>query len=511
MALLSKAAEQQFGAGIWPDSGNDTAPMIIDSNNVCYQNGRIGPIPQSVPFYNGDKQIDVIWTQNIEGVDNIFFVTSQEIRQIAGNVLTSLSFLTNKRKPQFATFGNFTLVADGGKLLVRRGASANFERIETAPLADFVIVYSPFVIVFHDRTASWCHIDDVDTWTPAAENAARSLPIRDMDSDIVAVLKALNGVVVFSETKAWILNFLGFPNWFGVRKLDVVVGPFSQQSVCLVDAFICGVGPTGIWRTDGNAVQFFDRPQLRKDFYGKLGTTSEVLCLYDRSNERIMIVFDDKEGTRSSIVWDNRYLNWYPTSNAYTAVDEGQATTDTIFGDGRGRLLSQNQRTVGAGSTNNSDGLRFKSTIFITYCFGAQPFSGPFGRQINSSKDVKISHALLVIRLGQQFLPAPSGDEDIFFETRDMDFGTLDEKYVDVITFNVTRPGAGIFYFSYCMKDRMEDEEVWSKEFAQSPDNPFFLRETARYFRYKIRNSSATRDWQLTAINTFGEVVGGRM
>ena len=143
MALLSKAAEQQFGAGIWPDSGNDTAPMIIDSNNVCYQNGRIGPIPQSVPFYNGDKQVDVIWTQNIDGIDNIFFVVSQEIRQIAGNVLTSLSFLTNRRKPQFATFGNFTLVADGGKLLVRRGASANFERIETAPLADFVIVIAP--------------------------------------------------------------------------------------------------------------------------------------------------------------------------------------------------------------------------------------------------------------------------------------------------------------------------------------------------------------------------------
>ena len=26
-------------------------------------------------------------------------------------------------------------------------------------------------------------------------------------------------------------------------------------------------------------------------------------------------------------------------------------------------------------------------------------------------------------------------------------------------------------------------KKVWSKEFAQSPDNPFFLRETARYFR----------------------------
>lgn len=511
MSLLSKASDQQFGAGIWPDSGNDTAPMIIDSNNVCFQNGRIGPIPRSVAFFNGDKQVDVIWTQNIDGVDNVFFVASQEIRQIEGNVLTSLSFLVGKRRPMFATFGNFTLVADGGKLIVRRGSAAEFERISTAPNADFVIVFSPFVIVFSDRTAFWSHIDDVDTWTPDAGNAARNLPIRDMDSDIVAVLKALNGIVIQSETKAWIMNFLGFPNWFGIQPLDIKVGPYSQQSVCTVDAFLVGVGPTGIWRTDGNVVQYFDRPQLRKFFYEKLGDVSEVLCLYDRPNERIMVVYNDKQGVRSSIVWDNRYSNWYPTGNDYTAVDNGQATRDVIFGDGRGRLLSQDQRVVAPGSGGISDGLRFKSTIYIKYSFGAQPFSGPFGRQINSSNVSKISKALLTVKLGQQFIPAPGGAEEVFFETRDMDFGTADEKYVDVVVFKVTRPGAGIFYWSICVKDRLEDPEVWSKERAQAPDNPFYIRRTGRYFRYRFRNSAATKDWQLTEIATYGEVVGGRM
>lgn len=511
MALLSKATEQQFGAGIWPDSGNDTAPMIIDSNNVAFQNGRIGPVPQSAPFFNGQAQIDVIWTQNINGEDNIFFVASQEIRQIIGNVLSSLSFLVSKRRPMFATFGNFTLCADGGKLLIRRGVGTNFERIETAPEADFVISWSPFVLVFKDRTISWCHIDNVDLWEPAADNTARSLPIRDMDSDIVAVIRAFNGIVVFSETKPWIVNLLGFPNWFGVQKLDVTVGPYSQQSVCLVDQYVCGIGPSGIWRTDGNSVQYIDRPQLRKSFYRKLGEASEILCCYDRSNERILITFDDRTKTRSSIVWDNRYFNWYPTGNDYTAVDTGQATTDTIFGDGRGRLLSQDQRVISPGSGGSVDGLRFKSTIFIKYSFRAQPFNGPFGRQINSSKEVKVSRALLVLRLGQQFLPAPSGDEDVFFETRDMDFGTADEKYVDVILFKVSRPGAGIFYLSFCVKNRLQDEENWSNEYAQSPDKPFYIRRTARYFRYRIRNSAATFDWQLTEIATYGEVVGGRM
>ena len=57
MALLSKAAEQQFGAGIWLDSGNDTAPMIIDSNNVCYQNGRSWADSAKCSIYNGINRL----------------------------------------------------------------------------------------------------------------------------------------------------------------------------------------------------------------------------------------------------------------------------------------------------------------------------------------------------------------------------------------------------------------------------------------------------------------------
>lgn len=513
MALLSKAAEQQFGAGIWPDYGNDTAPMIINSNNICYQNGRAGPVPQSIPFFNGDRQIDAIWTQNVESTDQVFFVAAQEVRQVINNVIQGFSFFCSRRKPMFGTFGNFTLLADGGKLAVKRGASADtFERISGSPAkCDFVMVFSPFVLVFGDRTVSWCSIDNIDEWTINAGTQAGSLPIRDMDSDIIGVLRAFNGIVVFSETKMWIVNFLGFPNWFGVQKLDITVGTYSQQSMCLLDAFIYGVGPTGIWRTDGNSVDYIDRPQLREYFYARLGDPNDLLCLYDRANERVIIVFTNKENHRSSIVWDNRFQNWYPTGNDYSAVDNGNATRDTIFGDPRGRLLSQDQRVIAPGNNSSGDGIRFRARFAVRFSFGAQPFRGQFGRQTNTFEPTGISRALLLMRTGGTIIPGLGGNEDIFFETRDMDFGTTDEKYVDVVTFNVTRPGAGIFYFSYCIKDRMQEEEVWSEEFPQDPDLPFYLRETARYFRYKIRNSSATAAWQLTAINSYGEVVGGRM
>ena len=62
-----------------------------------------------------------------------------------------------------------------------------------------------------------------------------------MDSDIVAVLKALNGVVVFSETKAWIFEFLGFLNWLGKKNLMWLLGLFPSKVFCRMDAFICGL------------------------------------------------------------------------------------------------------------------------------------------------------------------------------------------------------------------------------------------------------------------------------
>jgi hypothetical protein len=511
MSLLSKAAEQQFGAGIWPDSGNDTAPMIVASNNVSYQNGRVGPVPANVPFFNSEFQVDRIWTQNIDTLDNIFFVSNKEVRCVIDETLTNVTYISSVLRPQFASFGNFTLMADGGKLAVRRGIDAAFERISTSPEADFVIVYSPFVIVFKNRTASWCSIDNIDLWAPAAENQARSLPIRDMDSDIVAVIRAFGGIVIFSEKRAWMMQFSGSPYWFGIQKLDITVGPFQQEAVCLVDELIYGVGSTGIWRTDGNSVQYFDRPPLRKWFYGKLGDPDEVLCVYDQSNERVIITFTDKDNVRSSVIYDVRYQNWYPTSNDFTAADRGEATRDIIFGDGRGRLLSQNQRTITEGGGGSGDGLRFKSTVIVKYSWKAQPFSGGFGRQINVSGGGVISKALIILKLGQQIIPALSGNDDVFFETREMDFGTTEEKYVDAVLFRVTRPGAGIFYFSYCVKNRIQDDDVWVEEIPQDPDQPCFLRETGRYFKYKVRNSSATTDWQLTSLDTYGEVVGGRL
>lgn len=511
MALLSKAAEQQFGAGIWPDFGNDTAPMIIDSNNVSYQAGKVGPVPQAIPFFNGENRVDQIWTQNVSGTDNIFFVANQEVRCIVANVLTSLSFLVSRQRPMFASFGNFTLLADGGVLCVKRGAAAEFERIAGGPEADFVIVFSPFVIVFKNRTAKWCSIDNIDLWVPDAGNQARALPIRDMDSDIIGVTRAFGGIAIFSEKAMWTMQFIGAPNWFGIQKTEIKVGPFSQNALCSVNELIYGVGSTGAWRTDGNTVQYFDRPMLRETFYQQLRQVSEVLILHDQTNERVVICFNNDEGIRSSIVYDVRYDNWYPTSNDFTAVDRGDATQDLILGDGRGRLLSQDQRTISQGSSAVNDGLRFKSTVIVKYSFGMQPFSGPFGLQENSSGEKRHSRALVIIRLGTTTIPVPSGNEDVFFETRDMDFGTTDEKYIDVILFRVTRPGAGIFYLSYCIKDRLQDDEVWSEEFPQAPDLPFYIRETTRYIRYRVRNSAATRRWQLTSIDTYGEVVGGRM
>lgn len=512
MALLSKAAEQQFGAGIWPDYGNDTAPMIIESNNIQYQAGRAGPIPATLPFFSIDGQVDAIHTQNVNNVDVIFLVENQNVRLIINNVLSSLSFLANRRRPMFASFGNFTLMADGLVLAARRGVDETFERIAGAPESDFVISWSPFVVTFKNRTATWCSIDNIDEWEASAETQARSLPIRDMDSDIVGVIKTLGGVLIFSQKRAWFMSFIGSPNWFGIQPLEnVQVGPYGQQALAVAGNFVVGVGTTGIWRTDGNSHQYFDRPQLRNYFYKQLGDVEELLVLYDHYNERIMIVFDDKERQRKAICWDERYENWYPTGNDYTAVDRGSATEDLIFGDGRGRLLSQNQRTIAPGTGGGAgDGLRFKSTVIVTYSFGVQPFSGPFGRQKHVVGDERKSRGLLILSLGNVVIPAQSGDEDVFFETRDLDFGTTKEKYIDQIVFRVT-PGAGFFYLKYAIKDRLQDPVVWSDEFLQDPDKPFFdIRETARYLRVHIRNSATTSNWQLTSIDIYGEVVEGR-
>lgn len=97
-------------------------------------------------------------------------------------------------------------------------------------------------------------------------------------------------------------------------------------------------------------------------------------------------------------------------------------------------------------------------------------------------------------------------------ETRDLDFGQPKRwKYVDAIELHID--GASEFQSAqlfYAIKDRIKDEIVWSAGLDLSDvDSPIYIRETARYFRFRISDFQPASRWKLSNISVYGHVVGG--
>ena len=517
MTLLNKNYDPQFSAGLWSDFKSDAAPLFIDGNNVKFDAGRVTPSPAQLLFAKvGSGEITALWSQLVFGIKTVFFQIGLDVFEFRAGVITK-RFTALRSPVRFASFGNFTLLADGGVLAVKKLENGDFVRIVDGPISEFVAVYSPFVLSFGDRGFRWCSADDVDVWNPDPGNSARALPIRDMDGDIVSVEKAFNGFLVGSLKYQWQVSYIGAPLWFGVRQLTGIdVGAYSENAVCQANNMVYGFGPKGFWRLDGYSYQLLDRPQMKETIYKSFTDSSKLMLANDVANSRVLIIFDDNEGVRRSIVWDYQYNNFSRTSENFTCVDRGGAYDTLLFGDRAGKIFSNSVVPVPP-IRNAGIGLKFEKTLKIHYGFGVGGFGNlGFGYDLKTfTAPVTSATSILVtvIRPGStnQQRPGVSGiDNDVFLETRDMDFGTGFEKYFDVVVFKISQPDAGQFYFSFATKDRIQDEILWAPERLVFPDQPCYIRETKRYIRIKLRNVGAVERWQMNAIEYYGEVVGGR-
>lgn len=213
---LDSQTLQTVGAGLYPDYKNDVAPLWIDGANVSFEGGRALPAPgQRLVLATGLREpILAVHSQLAWGKDRTFIAVASGVYQWDGEVLTHV-WTEVVTRAQFASFGNFTLMADGGKLLVKKQELDSFERITESPDCNFVTVFSPYILVYGNREISWCGLDDPDTWEPDVENDARTLPIRDMDSDFIAVVPHSNGSYHFTTNGLFSTNYLGDANFFG--------------------------------------------------------------------------------------------------------------------------------------------------------------------------------------------------------------------------------------------------------------------------------------------------------
>ena len=104
------------------------------------------------------------------------------------------------------------------------------------------------------------------------------------------------------------------------------------------------------------------------------------------------------------------------------------------------------------------------------------------------------------------------GDKQLWIESKDIELDSRKHKYIDTFVAELKNSGSTTAKIKLGWRDRLEDEIQWTDWFPLADtDNICWTRITGRYFRIRIEDESAETIWKLSALEFFGNVMGGRL
>lgn len=104
------------------------------------------------------------------------------------------------------------------------------------------------------------------------------------------------------------------------------------------------------------------------------------------------------------------------------------------------------------------------------------------------------------------------GERDLWIESKDIELDSKAHKYIDTFVAELQDAGETQARIKIGYRDRLEDPLQWTDWFSMADqDLMHWLRITTRYFRVRIEDAGAKSIWKLSALEFFGQVMGGRL
>lgn len=104
------------------------------------------------------------------------------------------------------------------------------------------------------------------------------------------------------------------------------------------------------------------------------------------------------------------------------------------------------------------------------------------------------------------------GERGLWIESKDIELDSKAHKYIDTFVAELRDAGETQARIKIGYRDRLEDPLQWTDWFSMADqDLMHWLRITTRYFRVRIEDAGAKSIWKLSALEFFGQVMGGRL
>lgn len=229
----------------------------------------------------------------------------------------------------------------------------------------------------------WCSEDDFLAWAPISTNSARDIQLRDLDSDIVAVVELGQVLVVFGRDQVHAVAYAGAPFFFPNQHLLSNIGAIGHGSVVPVGRMIYGMDTHGIYVLDGTSYQYVDSPSIHSYiFEQQLDTTrlGTVVAWADQNEEMVYFSIPVKSRPDGGFTLGFNYksgawslFDWYRT-----AASSGGIWGHPIVLDETGRVWGQT--STAAGIVTSGSPLLMKDELHVQWAYGSHGYGeGGYG------------------------------------------------------------------------------------------------------------------------------------
>src|SRR3972149_1204346 len=394
---------EKIDSGVYKDAPNNLIPLWADGLNVLFTENVVQPFPPHLVLVGKIETNPIAGAVEaiIAGVPNLFFGTATKLyRYISGggalievtrsNVGAQVPYTgiqdatvsTPSTRWSFANWGQFLLAANGVDVpqiwkptiippntdFFPIGSPDGFTEFANwvqdpagSPVAlpfawaQIVRTLGPYVLAYHtsngDAMVEWCHTDNVELFTPAANNAAGNHFIRNLGGPVVAVepLGRVHGI--YGLDQLHIGEFIGSPFYFGFQgPILRGVGAVSKNSIAVVGDEHFGFGPRNLFRTNGAQIDLIDEGIIHDFIYNDLNRTqlSKVIVWYDTATKVVFFSWPSKNSLFNDRLIGYNTLNrtFCPYDFARTAATSGRIWPFPITFDQQGNIYQQGSDVI---------------------------------------------------------------------------------------------------------------------------------------------------------------------
>lgn len=382
MALKSFGqVSKEIPSGIFPDLESDKVPLWLDSSNVYFTDGGVRPIPGQ--FVAANKLQPLAGTGLIElvqaGEKVVFWGTpgpeGHLYRWAEGEAVVTQ--VTRTSGGAYAGVGIWSLAAFGETVLATNGidepqvygytgALTNFQDLYAASgvtgLSDtdtweLLHQFGPFIFAFNtdllDSGVLWADEDSFIDWLPTAGNAAGDLNIRRLTTGIKAVQELAQGIAVYGTDQLHHVFFVGGQLVHGQRFLLDRVGALGKHSVVSVGNLNFGMGIRGIWRTDGNQVEYIDKNAIHDFVYEDINREHwhKSIAWVNPAIEHVFFSYPSASAIENdkTVGFNWRTGAWTKLDFGRSAATSGEVFDDSLFISSSGNVLIESPTSTGLG------------------------------------------------------------------------------------------------------------------------------------------------------------------